>query len=89
MEDVFRIADRTFRSRLMIGTGKYRSFPEMARCHAASGAEVELVWFPNYTDSIQALSAGQLDANSQTWSDTLAPLAAGDLVDVWLFDGLV
>jgi NitT/TauT family transport system substrate-binding protein len=39
------------------------------------GADVELVWFPNYTDSIQALSAGQLDANSQTWSDTLAPLA--------------
>ena len=43
MEDVFRIADRTFRSRLMIGTGKYRSFPEMARCHAASGAEVVTV----------------------------------------------
>ena len=41
------------------------------------GAEVELVWFPNYTDSIQALSAGRLDANSQTWSDSLAPLAAG------------
>lgn len=41
------------------------------------GADVELIWFPNYTDSIQALSAGQLDANSQTWSDTLAPLAAG------------
>ncbi len=41
------------------------------------GAEVELVWFPNYTDSIQALSAGNLDANSQTWSDTLAPLAKG------------
>lgn len=44
---------------------------------AKYGADVELVWFPNYTDSIQALSAGQLDANSQTWSDTLAPLAAG------------
>lgn len=43
MEDVFRIADRTFRSRLMIGTGKYRSFPEMARCHTASGAEVVTV----------------------------------------------
>ncbi len=40
-------------------------------------ADVELIWFPNYTDSIQALSAGQLDANSQTWSDTMAPLAAG------------
>src|ERR1022692_1950990 len=37
------IAGRTFRSRLMIGTGKYRSFPEMARCHAASGAEVVAV----------------------------------------------
>src|SRR5580693_9191704 len=37
------ISGRTFRSRLMIGTGKYRSFPEMARCHAASGAEVVTV----------------------------------------------
>src|SRR5690349_24586441 len=37
------IADRTFRSRLLIGTGKYRSFQEMARCHAASGAEVVTV----------------------------------------------
>ncbi|MBK8131264.1 MAG: hypothetical protein IPK48_00350 [Gammaproteobacteria bacterium] len=40
-------------------------------------ADVELVRFPNYTDSIQALSASQLDANSQTWGDTMAPLAAG------------
>src|SRR5438067_8854091 len=37
------ISGRTFRSRLMIGTGKYRSFPEMARCHAACGAEVVTV----------------------------------------------
>src|ERR1700727_1238746 len=37
------ISGRTFRSRLMIGTGKYRSFSEMARCHAASGAEVVTV----------------------------------------------
>lgn len=43
----------------------------------AHGAAVKLVWFPNYTDSIAALSAGQLDANSQTWSDTMAPLAKG------------
>ena len=40
-------------------------------------ADVKLVWFANYTDSISALSAGQLDANCQTWSDTLAPLAKG------------
>lgn len=41
------------------------------------GAKVTLVWFPNYTDSIAALSAGQLDANSQTWSDTMTPLSKG------------
>jgi thiazole synthase len=43
MFDVLRIADREFRSRLFVGTGKYRSFPEMARCHEASGAEVVTV----------------------------------------------
>ena len=43
MPDVLRIADREFHSRLFVGTGKYRSFPEMARCHAASGAEVVTV----------------------------------------------
>src|SRR5580765_7227510 len=41
--DVLRIADREFRSRLFVGTGKYRSFQEMARCHAASGSEVVTV----------------------------------------------
>lgn len=41
------------------------------------GADVKLVWFANYTDSVSALSSGQLDANSQTWSDTLGPLAKG------------
>ncbi|MCC7155352.1 MAG: thiazole synthase [Bryobacterales bacterium] len=40
MNDQLTIAGRSFRSRLMIGTGKYRSFQEMARCHQASGAEV-------------------------------------------------
>jgi thiazole synthase len=43
MSDVLRIADREFRSRLFVGTGKYRSFHEMARCHAASGSEVVTV----------------------------------------------
>ena len=43
MSDVLRIADRSFHSRLFVGTGKYRSFQEMARCHAASGAEVVTV----------------------------------------------
>src|SRR2546423_12551169 len=37
------IAGRRFESRLFVGTGKYRSNQEMARCHAASGAEVVTV----------------------------------------------
>src|SRR5580704_11903660 len=41
--DTLKIAGREFRSRLLVGTGKYRSFPEMARCHQASGAEVVTV----------------------------------------------
>ena len=41
MQDVLTIAGRTFRSRLFVGTGKYRSKQLMARCHAA--AETEMV----------------------------------------------
>ena len=40
MEDVLTIAGRTFRSRLFVGTGKYRSKPLMARCHQATGTEM-------------------------------------------------
>src|SRR2546422_1051825 len=43
MPDNLIIAGREFRSRLIVGTGKYRSFQEMARCHAASGAEMVTV----------------------------------------------
>src|SRR5947208_16493511 len=43
IEDVLRIADREFHSRLIVGTGKYRSFQEMARAHEASGAEIVTV----------------------------------------------
>ena len=37
------IADKTFRSRLFVGTGKYSSFPLMAQALEASGAEVVTV----------------------------------------------
>src|SRR6202044_1540374 len=39
----FTIAGREFSSRLIVGTGKYRSFQEMRRCHEASGAEMVTV----------------------------------------------
>jgi thiazole synthase len=43
MSETLRIADREFRSRLIVGTGKYRSFQEMQRCHEASGADMVTV----------------------------------------------
>ena len=43
MDDKLKIADREFNSRLIIGTGKYRSFPEMAGCLEASGADMVTV----------------------------------------------
>lgn len=43
MADELVIAGRAFRSRLIVGTGKYRSFAEMARAIEASGAEVVTV----------------------------------------------
>ena len=39
----FDIAGRTFKSRLIVGTGKYPSHAVMAQAHAASGAEMVTV----------------------------------------------
>jgi thiazole synthase len=43
MSDQLVIAGRAFNSRLIVGTGKYRSFEEMSRAHAASGADMVTV----------------------------------------------
>jgi thiazole synthase len=43
MKDQFIIAGREFRSRLIVGTGKYRTFPEMVRAIEASGADMVTV----------------------------------------------
>jgi thiazole synthase len=43
MEDQLIIAGRSFSSRLIVGTGKYRSLSEMARALEASGAEIVTV----------------------------------------------
>jgi len=43
MSDQLVIAGREFRSRLIVGTGKYRSFQEMVRAHEASGADMVTV----------------------------------------------
>jgi thiazole synthase len=40
MDDLLTIAGRQFRSRLFVGTGKYRSKAQMARCHEISETEM-------------------------------------------------
>lgn len=43
----------------------------------AEGLDVELTYFESYTDSLNALNAGQVDANTQTLGDTIPAIAAG------------
>ena len=44
---------------------------------SASKISVDLKWFDGYLDSISALNAGKLDANSQTLGDTIASISGG------------
>ena len=38
---------------------------------------VDLKWFDGYLESINTLTAGQIDANSQTLNDTISAVAGG------------
>lgn len=62
-KDIFTIGDRTFTSRLIIGTGKYRSHVEMQEAHQASGAEMVTV----------AVRRVPLDRSSESFLDYLDP----------------
>ncbi len=63
MSDQFSLAGTTFSSRLIIGTGKYRSYDEMKAAHAASGAEMVTV----------AVNRVPLDGSAESFLDHLAP----------------
>jgi thiazole synthase len=43
MEDIFKLADKRYRSRLIVGTGKYKDFKETQEAIEASGAEIVTV----------------------------------------------
>jgi thiazole synthase len=62
----FEIGGRAFTSRLIIGTGKYRSFAEMKAAHRASGAEMVTV----------AVRRVPLDRSSESFLDHLDPALA-------------
>ncbi len=59
--DAFEIGGRVFTSRLIIGTGKYRTFEEMKSAHRASGAEMVTV----------AVRRVPLDRSSESFLDHL------------------
>ena len=63
MLDLFNLAGKTFTSRLIIGTGKYRSFAEMQAAHKASGAEMVTV----------AVNRVPFDRKTESFLDYLAP----------------
>ena len=58
-----KIADRQFHSRLIVGSGKYASFHQMARCLEATGAEMVTVAVRrvNLTDRSQESLLGYID----------------------------
>jgi len=61
--DSLIIAGRQFRSRLIVGTGKYKSFQETARALAASGADMVTV----------AVRRVNLDRNQESLLDFIDP----------------
>jgi thiazole synthase len=63
MTDNLQLAGRSFSSRLIIGTGKYRSFEEMKAAHSASGAEMVTV----------AVNRVPLDGKTESFLDHLDP----------------
>jgi thiazole synthase len=63
--DPFVIAGRTFASRLIVGTGKYPSYPVMVAAHEASGAEIVTVAIRrvNLTDRTQESLLDYIDTS--------------------------
>jgi thiazole synthase len=43
LDDLWQVAGRSFSSRLIVGTGKYRDFEQNAAAVEASGAEIVTV----------------------------------------------
>jgi thiazole synthase len=68
-DDSWTVAGRTFTSRLIVGTGKYKSFEENAAAVAASGAEIVTVAVRrvNIADPKQPLLTDFIDPRKVTY----------------------
>ena len=69
MEDIFSIANKNFKSRLIVGTGKYKDFEETANAVKASGANIVTVAVRrvNILDNNQPLLMDYIDPKSITY----------------------
>lgn len=76
----FTIAGRTFQSRLIIGTGKYKSYEENARALEASGAEIITVALRrvNLSDPSQPMLVDHIDPKKVTFLPNTAGCFTGE-----------
>ena len=69
MEDFFSVANKRFKSRLIVGTGKYKDFEETANADKASGADIVTVAVRrvNILDKEKPLLMDYLDPKTITY----------------------
>ena len=69
MEDIFTIANKNFKSRVIVGTGKYKNFEETAAAVKASGADIVTVAVRriNILDRDQPLLMDHIDPKKITY----------------------
>jgi thiazole synthase len=80
MDKPFVIAGKTFTSRLIIGTGKYKSYEENARALEASGAQIVTVAVRrvNLTDRNQPMLVDFIDPKKVTYLPNTAGCFTGE-----------
>ena len=76
----FTVAGKTYRSRLIIGTGKYKSYADNARALEASGAEIVTVAVRrvNLTDKTQPMLVDFIDPKKVTYLPNTAGCFTGE-----------
>ncbi|HEX8568839.1 MAG TPA: HisA/HisF-related TIM barrel protein [Caulobacteraceae bacterium] len=79
-EDSWTVAGRTFRSRLIVGTGKYKDYAQNAAAAEASGAEIVTVALRrvNLSDPSQPMLVDYLDPKRFTYLPNTAGCFTGE-----------
>jgi len=79
-DEGFTVAGRRFRSRLLVGTGKYKDFEETARAIEASGAEIVTVAVRrvNVSDPSQPMLMDYVDPKTYTYLPNTAGCFTAD-----------